>query len=242
MSKKFALVTGSTKGIGKQIAIDLLKQGHFVILNYAHSDIDAKKTEAELKTISSEFALIKADLSSLEGLEQLVTEMLKITKLLDYLILNAGATKRSGFEEITYEDWNTIFNVNLAIPFFLIQRTFNALRDDGRILFIGSILGRIPHAVSIPYGVSKASLESLAKYIVPYVSAKRITVNVVAPGFTDTDWQKGKDPAQRERIEGKIALRRFADTAEISSACMHLIVNGYINGQTIYVDGGYCMS
>jgi len=240
--KKFALVTGSTKGIGKQIAVDLLRKGLFVILNYAHSDFDAEEVESELKGISSEFQIVKADLSSLEGLERLVAEVQKITSVLDYLILNAGATKRTGFAEVTLEEWNTILNVNLTMPFFIVQRTYPYMRSNGRILFIGSVLGRMPHAMSIPYGVSKAALETLVKYLVPSVSAKLITVNVVAPGFTDTDWHKGKDPAQRERIKGKIALHRFAKAAEISSTCMHLIDNSYINGQTIFVDGGYALN
>jgi len=240
--KKFALVTGSTKGIGKQIAIDLLREGHFVILNYAHSDADAEKVKLELNGISTNFKIVKADLSSMEGLERLVAEIQKITGVLDYLVLNAGATKRSGFEEITIEDWNTIFNVNLTMPFFMVQRTYPCIRNDGRIIFIGSVLGRMPHATSIPYGVTKAALETLVKYLVANVSSKRITVNVVAPGFTDTDWQKGKDSKQRARIENKIALKRFANPKEIASTCMHLIANGYINGQTIYVDGGYALS
>ena len=239
MTGKVALVTGSSKGIGKRIAADLLQQGHFVLLNYAFCDADAEAAAAELSGISADFRIIKADLSCAEGVERLVEELGRLTGALDYLVLNAGATARAGFGEITREQWDTVFNVNLAIPFFLCQRLYPLMRDEGRIVFVGSVLGRVPHAVSIPYGVSKAALATLAQYLAPQVAAKRITVNVVAPGFTETGWHAGKDAAQRARIEAKIPLGRFADPAEISRACLQLIENGYITGQILYVDGGY---
>lgn len=237
--KKIALVTGSTKGIGKQIAVDLLCSGHFVILNYAHSDDIAESVSSELRKISDSFTIIKADLSSIDGLERLMSGVFKVTNVIDILILNAGITIRSEFEELTLEQWSSVFNVNLTVPFFLVQNVYKIMRYNGKILFVGSVLGRFPHSVSIPYGVSKGALEILVKYLVQYVLEKKITVNVVAPGFTDTDWQKGKDPDQRKRIEAKIASKRFADACEISSTCLHLIENSYINGQTINVDGGY---
>jgi 3-oxoacyl-[acyl-carrier protein] reductase len=239
--KKYALITGSTKGIGKQIAIDLIREGHFVILNYAHSDIDAEKAKIELNEISDQFRIVKADLATMAGLGFLLKEIEKITPVMDYLILNAGATDRSAFNDITVDNWNAIVNTTLTIPFFLIQKLEKCIRANGRVIFIGSVLGRIPHAVSISYGVSKSALEMLAKYLVPIFSPRSITVNVVAPGFTDTEWQATKKPPQRKRIEDTISLKRFASVWEISSTCIHLINNGYITGQTIVVDGGYFM-
>ena len=235
----YAVVTGSTKGIGKAIAIDLLKKGCYVIFNYSHSDETAEKLKSELSGISSNFYIIKADLSSFEGMGVFIKKIKKITCSVKYLFLNVGITKRINFREIKLKDWNTIFDANLTIPFFIIQRLDGLIKDCGRIVFIGSILGQMPHAVSIPYGVSKAGINMLAKYLVKEFSARSITVNVVSPGFVDTAWHNSKNSAQIKRIKNNIALKRFAQAQEISSTCMHIIDNGYINGQLICVDGGY---
>lgn len=239
MSEKYALVTGSTKGIGKQIAEDLLKKEYFVILNYSKSDSDAAKTKRELTKISKKFAIIKADLSDLKAINVLAKKIKFITASIDYLVLNAGATERKPFEKLTIKDWNKVFNTNLTVPFFLIQKLNKSIRKNGRIIFIGSILGIVPHSVSIPYGISKAGAHILAKYLVKIFADRNITVNAVAPGFVDTQWQKNKTSAQRKNIENKIALKRFAEPEEISKTVMHIIDNGYINGQTIIIDGGY---
>ena len=198
--QKVALITGSTKGIGKQLAIDLLKRGCFVILNYANSRENAEQVRSELSTISSSFAIIKADVSSLKGLKKLAGAVKKLTRTLDYLILNAGITKRIPFEEIKIEDWNKVFNTNLMIPFFLIQKLNPLMQPGGRIIFIGSLMGMVPHALSIPYGVSKSSLGMLAKYLVKVFADRKITVNVLAPGFVETPWQMSKEQEHRKRI------------------------------------------
>ena len=236
---KYALVTGSTKGIGKQIALDLLKSGCFVFLNYANSSDTSDEVELEFSRISKNFTNIKADLSSFEGLECLLKSVKGATEVLDYLILNAGVTDRTEFGKFTPKKWNHVIDANLTIPFFIVQGLSDLLNCDGRIIFIGALMGMLPHAVSIPYGVSKAGLHMLAKYLVKIFAGKRITVNVIAPGFVDTPWQITKEVDHRKRIESKIALGRFGLVSEISSTCMHLIENGYINGQVLVIDGGY---
>lgn len=239
--KKTAVVTGSTRGIGKRIAFDLLRRGHFIILNYAADDDAAEETRREFSGFSRDFIIVKADLSSFDGMHIFLSELKRVTSSIDYVVLNAGFTKRTAFRDLSVEDWVTIINGNLSIPFFMLQGLEKTIRDDGRIIFIGSVLGKAPHAISIPYGVSKGSLQTLVKYLVPVFSPRKITVNVVAPGFTDTEWHAGKDPKHRRRIEEKISLGRFGTIGEISSCCLHLIDNGYITGQSILVDGGYAL-
>lgn len=237
--KKYALVTGSTRGIGKEIAIEFLKRGCFVILNYSFSDIDAKKTEKELSKISSSFEVVKADLSTFDGLKVLVKRVKFLCRKLDYVVLNAGCTSRKGFVDFDFDEWTKVMNTNLNIPVFLVKELNGIIRNGGNILFIGSILGIYPHSVSIPYGVSKAGLHMFAKYLVSVFAKRKITVNVIAPGFVDTSWHKDKTNSRRQSIESKIALGRFAKVEEVASICMNVVDNGYINGQVIVVDGGY---
>jgi len=239
---KYALVTGSTKGIGKAIALRLLSERNdvFVILNYAHDDASAKALDEQLdKENQGRYAILKADLSNNIGLKILLEEVAKITPSLDYLIVNAAVTNRKPFIELTMEEWNSVMNTNLTIPFFLTQQLSDKINVDGRIVFISSILGDYPHSLSIPYGVSKAGISMLARMLVKEVCSKNITVNAIAPGFVMTAWQEAKGEEIIERISEKIALHRFADPDEIAKLVQNVLENGYINGSVIHIDGGY---
>ena len=237
---KIAIVTGSTKGIGKAISEKLLEQGCFVFLNYATDDTTAETLVKDLeKRYKNNFAIIKADLSTYAGLDRMAFEVLSFKKSIDYLILNTGITERISFGELTPEIWNKVMNTNLNIPFFTVQKFAPNLSDYGRILFIGSLLGQAPHSLSIPYGVSKGGINSLVKYLVKEFCDRNITCNAILPGFVDTDWQKGKNPELRSSIEEKIALKRFAKPEEIAELCYNVIKNDYINGSLINIDGGY---
>jgi 3-oxoacyl-[acyl-carrier protein] reductase len=114
------------------------------------------------------------------------------------------------------------------------------ISNNSRIIFIGSIMGIFSHATSLPYGVAKSAVHGLARNLVKEFEGSGTTVNVVAPGFTETDWQKTKSQQIRENIYKKSAIKRFADVREISSAVMFCIDNPYINGSILEVSGGYC--
>lgn len=236
---KYALVTGSTSGIGKQIALDFLKAGCFVIVNYHSSQKDAELVKKELLKISSNFAIVKSDLSDRNACSEFYKTVIKITKKLDYIVFNAGYTVRKDFFQLKIKDWDKVMDTNLTIPFFLIQKFSKHISYGGKIVFIGSILGIYPHSVSIVYGVSKSSLHILTKYLIKIFSPRKITVNVIVPGFVDTAWHKDKNKQLKKKICNRIALKRFAVVDEISKACLSIINNDYINGQSIVVDGGY---
>ena len=192
---KTALVTGGTRGIGRQIVLDLEHRGYSVCFNSSTIDIP-------------------------ENIEPL-----------DVLVLNAGITDKTEFGSITRSKWDNVIETNLTEPFFLAQDL--DIKDNGRVVFISSVMGEIPHGVSISYPVSKAAVNSLVKNLVKYFAHKKITVNAVAPGFIDTDWHKDKDVKLIAKIESKIALGRFGNVSEVSSLVMEIINNEYINGQII---------
>lgn len=239
---KTVLITGGTKGIGREIAENYLKKGYLVIVNYANSDKDAEDFKNEMIDYSGKLFIVKADLSKIEGMELLVKEFSRLNVNLDILILNAGFTKRESFEDISYESWNRVIDGNFNIPFFLVQKLSNNINENGRIIFISSVLGIKADASSIQYGVSKGALIILSKYLAKYFASKKITVNCIAPGFVDTSWQKNKPVEQRERIKNKTLIKRFAYASEIASMCVNLEENEYITGQTIVIDGGYSLN
>ncbi|MBN2598684.1 MAG: SDR family oxidoreductase [Marinifilaceae bacterium] len=237
---KYAFVTGSTKGIGKAIGIKLLQKGYFVVFNYYKSENGAELLEAEIDVQYSDYyAILKADLSDLNQVETVVTKLKQLLPKIDLLVFNAGLTDRNSFGEIKQKDWLTVFNANVNVPFFLMQELLPSITKGGNIIFIGSMLGNIPHSVSVSYGVTKSAIHSLVKNMVKFLSKDKITINAIAPGFVDTDWQKEKPDWLREKITKKIALERFGRTEEIALLCYQITQNKYLTGQVIQLDGGY---
>jgi 3-oxoacyl-[acyl-carrier protein] reductase len=204
-------------------------------MNYAHDDSAAETTGFATES----HCVIKSDLSAPEGAERLSYFFINQNQRLDCIIFNAGATCRKPFGQIGYDDWNAVMNVNVSIPFLIVQKLESLMNDNGSICFIGSDMGIYPHAVSDAYGVSKAAAHMLAKSLVKNLSGRGIRVNVVAPGFIDTDWQKEKPGWLREKIEAKIALKRFGTPEEVADACMFMVSNPYVNGAVLQLDGGY---
>lgn len=222
----YALVTGSTKGIGNAIADILVKNGYVVLRNGRE-----KNTQCD--------NYIQADLSDIEGVEKLVTGVSKYTNRLDCIVFNAGATCRKSFKDIEYKEWQKVMDTNVNIPFMLAQQFYDFMTENGNIIFISSAMGLKPHATSIPYGVSKAAVNMMAQCLVREFASKKIRVNVVCPGFIDTEWQKEKPEWLREKIVNKTAMNRFGTPQEVAKTCMSICENSYINGAIISVDGGY---
>ncbi len=238
---KIAIVTGSTKGIGKSIGLKLLREDCFVVFNYSSDDRRAEELRKELEEkYCGKYKIIKADLSNIEKVNWFVNQIKEEFHLIDYLILNAGYTDRTMPLEISVEGWNKVMDINLNMPFFCVQRFAPFIKDKmGKIIFIGSIMGIEPHASSVAYGVSKAGIHFLAKCLVKVFDERGITVNAICPGFTDTAWQLEKPAEQRMRIEQRTALHRFAYPDEIAEMTYFILNNAYVNGSVIQIDGGY---
>lgn len=238
-ARKTAVVTGSTKGIGKAVGMELLAQGCFVCFNYASDDHAADMLRDELRPWDGQYAVIKADLSTVDAVDRFAGACLACSDGVDYLVVNAGITDRTPFGQITEDAWRRVMAVNLDMPFFLVQRLGPHIRPGGSILFIGSTLGIHPHSLSLSYGVSKAGVLFLARSLVKVFADRSIRVNALAPGFVDTDWQKAKPAAIRQSIEGKIAVGRFAQPQEVARQACQILNSGYMNGAVIEMDGGY---
>lgn len=236
----YALITGGTKGIGKAIGKMLLEKGYSIILNYASDNKNANEVLNEFSIkYSGKVFLIKADLSSTNTIDSIYQNLLKITSKLDVLVLNAGMTDRTNFIEIKEDIWDQVIKTNITVPFFLIQKFIKIMPINSSIVFTGSLMGIIPHSLSLSYGVTKAAVHSLVKNLVKYLSPLKIRVNALAPGFVETAWQTKKSPEIKHRIENKIGLKRFGSPEEVADACWFLIQNNYMNGEILVIDGGY---
>jgi 3-oxoacyl-[acyl-carrier protein] reductase len=239
---KKALVTSSTKGIGKEIVLKLLKDGYYVFINFYNDAENVKLLKKELNyKYKNMFKIIRADLSSINGIYKISEKIKYFTNELDCIVLNTAKTSYKSLKEISLVEWNSILDTNLSLPFFLLKELDDILVDNGDIIFISSRMGDVPHGRSIPYAVSKAGLNMLSKSLVKFYSDRRIRVNTISIGFANTTWHNNKDVEHLDRIKNKIALKRLGEPEEVASLCKHIIDNKYINGAIINIDGGYDM-
>ena len=236
---KKALVTGGTKGIGLAISEMLLHEGYFVTVTYA-SDATAAETCAHtLKEISPHFEIIKADQSNKNEIKKLVKHLLEQEEI-NCIVCNAGITQKKHMSDITDEEWEKVMAVNVNAPFFIIRDLYNIIPNGSRIIFIGSEMAIHPHGTSLAYGVSKTAVHALATNLVKFFEGTGTTVNAVAPGFVETEWQSTKPEHIRQNICNKTAVKRFASVEEIADAVRFCINNPFVNGSIIEVSGGYC--
>lgn len=235
---KNAIVTGGTKGIGLAIAKMLLREGYAVTVTYAYDQQSAEACRKELQNIGGVFEIVQADQSDKSSMVSFVQTMLQ-KEHIDCLILNAGTTHRAGLLGTTDEQWEHVMQVNVNAPMALVRDLFDKIPSGARIIFIGSMMGVLPHSVSLSYGVTKAAVIALARNLVKEFEGTETTVNVIVPGFVDTDWQKNKPEDIRQNICAKTALKRFAQAEEIADAIKFCIKNAFVNGSVIEVSGGY---
>lgn len=236
---KTAIVTGGTKGIGKAIVIELLKQDYFVWTNYANDDKAAEEASKDFQNISPHYKIIKADQSQKTSFYNFIKEIKENSIAINCIIGNTGLTVRKKSFEITDDDWEKVMFATVNSHFYLIRDLHTLIKNNSRIIFIGSMLGILPHATSLPYGVSKAALHALGKNLVKEFEGTGTTVNIIAPGFVETEWQKSKPLEIRNNIYKKTAIKRFATPEEIADAVMFCINNAYINGSILEINGGY---
>ena len=236
---KNAIVTGATRGIGLTIAEMLLKEKFAVTITYAHDEKAALACHERLSPISPNFEILRVNQADKAEMHAFALKMRK-KEHIDCLVCNAGMTSRNQISDITEEEWECVMQVNVNSNVYLIRDLFDVIPNGSRIVFIGSVLGVFPHSVSLSYGVTKAAMHALALNLVKVFAGGGTTVNVIVPGFTETDWQKSKPLEIRNNICNKTAVKRFAKPEEIADAVKFCINNDFVNGSLIEVNGGYC--
>lgn len=243
---KRALVTGGSKGIGLSIVLMLLQEGYHVTATFAHDATAIEKAfqylceelQIEVQTLSQHLRFVRANNAERSDMLAL-THLLKSEEKLDCVVLNAGTTNRASLSTLTDEDWHEVMEVNLNSNVFLLRDLFEHINFDSRIIFIGSQMAIHPHGLSLVYGVSKAALHALTKNLVKVFESLQTTVNCIAPGFTETEWQKQKSPTIRQNICAKTAIHRFAQPSEIADAVRFCLNNAFVNGSILEIHGGY---
>lgn len=237
---KTALVTGGTKGIGRAVAELLLTRGWRVVVNYAHDREAAQEMERQwTEKAPGRLTVVQADQRKREDTYRLADAVRNVSGTVDCIVCNAGLTVRHAFNETTDEDWDAMMEVAVNSHFILLRELHPLIPNNSRILFTGSLMALHPHATVLGYGVTKAAVHALALNLVKMFEGTGTTVNTIAPGFVETEWQRTKPEAIRRNICAKTAAGRFASVEEVTDAFRFCLDNAFVNGSVIEVAGGY---
>ncbi len=242
---KCAVITGASRGIGREIALKYAKEGANIVLNYRNSETEALKLKEELDKLGSDTLIIKANVSNFEEAEKLIKEAKETFGRVDILVNNAGITKDNLIMRMKEEDFDSVIDVNLKGAFNCLKAVTPIMvrQKSGKIINMSSVVGVIGNAGQVNYCASKAGLIGMTKSLAREIGGKNINVNAIAPGFIDTDMTKVLSEDQKKNIMSQVPLKRLGQAEDIANLALFLASNqsDYITGQVIHVDGGMAM-
>lgn len=242
--EKVAIITGASRGIGREIAKTLARKRIKIIANYNKSEKESKELKEELQKEGYEIEIFKADVSKKEQCEELVKYTLEKYKKIDILINNAGIDKYQLITEVTQEDWNEIINTNLYSAFCMCQEVLQNMihNKNGCIINISSMWGIVGASTEVVYSISKAGLDGLTKALAKEVGPSNIRVNSIAPGYIETDMNKDYSEKEKLEIIENIPLEKLGKTEDIAKCVNWLIEDNYTTGQIISINGGWVIT
>lgn len=236
---KTVLVTGGSRGIGKAIVKEFAKNNYNVILNYNKSYEAAKAVEDEFKNVK----IFRADVSNPKEVQQMISFSNEQFGQIDILVNNAGIGCSGLFQDISYEEWQNVFNVNVNGVFNLTKQIIPEMisKHSGKIINVSSIWGIVGASCEVAYSASKAAIIGFTKALAKEVGPSGITVNAVAPGIVMTDMVSNYSLEEFEDIRNQIPLGEIGTTEDIANAVYFLASDkaNYITGQVISPNGGW---
>ncbi|EME74137.1 SDR family oxidoreductase [Bacillus sonorensis] len=239
---KTAIVTGASRGIGRTIAEQLAGLGIKVAVNYASSPEKAKEVVEGIREKGGEAVAVQADLSTVAGVKSLFTKTVEAFGKVDILINNAGVNIYKPIQDVTEEDFDKQFNLNVKGTFFACQQAMTYMEEKGRIVnFSTSVAGQMFPTYSV-YAGTKGAVEQFTRQLAKEFAAKQITINAVAPGPVNTElFTEGKTEEQIEGLKKSIGLGRIGEPEDIANVIEFLVSekSQWITGQTIRVNGGF---
>ncbi|MFI6316824.1 SDR family NAD(P)-dependent oxidoreductase [Nonomuraea sp. NPDC050556] len=244
LTGRTALVTGGSRGIGRAVAVRLAAEGALVAVHYGGNDAAAKETVASIERAGGQAFTVQARFGEEGAVERLFAGLTAglAGKGLDVLVNNAGISSVNPIAHVTPEELARLLEINVAAPFFVIQRALPLLNDGGRIINMGSTASRIAVSTQIAYTISKAALESMAPSLANELGPRGITVNTIAPGAVRTDMTAGYTsvPEMVAGLEAITALGRLGEPEDVADAVSFLAgpQGRWITGQTLDVSGG----
>ena len=243
---KNVIVTGATRGIGREIALTLAKNGANIAMNYRSLNSEVEDLINEIKSFGVDALAIKCDVSIANEVDNFVKEVKAHYNTIDVLVNNAGITKDGLILRMKEEDFDDVLDVNLKGTFNTTKSVSSIMvrQKYGKIINISSVVGIAGNAGQCNYAASKAGVIGFSKSVARELSSRNINVNVVAPGYINTDMTKNLPDKVKEEIIKSIPMKKIGDPKEVANLVLFLSSNlsDYITGQVINVDGGMVMA
>ncbi|UQD51677.1 beta-ketoacyl-ACP reductase [Bacillus methanolicus] len=242
---KAALVTGASRGIGREIALELARQGADVAVNYSGSEAKANQVVEEIKALGRNAFAVQCNVADSESVSNMVKVTIETFGKLDILVNNAGITKDNLLMRMKEEEWDEVININLKGVFLCTKAVTRQMmkQRSGRIINISSIVGVSGNPGQANYVAAKSGVIGLTKTAAKELASRGITVNAVAPGFITTDMtDKLADDIKAEMLK-QIPLAKLGEPSDVAKVVAFLASDDsrYITGQTLHVDGGMVM-
>lgn len=241
---KVAIVTGASRGIGRHIALQLAERGADVAINYRSRQPEADEVVKEIEANGVRSLAFQADLSQMPEARNLIRQVHEKWGRIDILVNNAGITKDKSMKKLTDEDWNEVLDTNLGSVYATCSEVLKIMMDQeyGRIINITSFVGQAGNFGQANYAASKGGIIAFTKTLALEMAKYNITVNAIAPGFTETEMLAQVPENIRQHIIARVPMGRFGKPEEIARAVVFLAAEGdYITGQQINVNGGVYM-
>ena len=242
---KTALVTGASRGIGRAIAIRLASEGAAVAINYAGNVKAAEEVKAVIEAAGGRAMLVQADVADSTAVDAMIKAVIEAFGQIDILVNNAGITRDGLLMRMKEEDWDAVINTNLKGIFHCTKAVSKLMMKKryGRIVNMASVVGLIGNAGQSNYAAAKAGVIGFSKSMARELASRGITVNMVAPGFIDTDMTAVLPDKVRKAMVADIPLGKIGTPENVADAVVFLVSDqaSYITGQTINVDGGMVM-
>ena len=248
MTEKIAIITGGSRGLGRNTAINLAKRGADLIFTWRVNEQEAESLVRECEALGRRAAGFRLDTGEIPSFDGFVEEVRRTLQgwgreRFDYLVNNAGNSLHVGFTETTEEQFDSIFDVHVKGVYFLTQKLLPLMNDGGRIVNVSSGLARLAFPGSSAYGAAKGAVEVLTRYLAKELGPRGITANVVAPGAIQTDFSGGMvrdNPEVNKMVASMTALGRAGLPDDIGPMIAALLSdeNRWVNGQRIEVSGG----
>lgn len=239
--EKVIVVTGASRGIGREIAKTLSRENNKVIACYNNSEKEATILKEELEKENKKIDIIKGDISKREDCKKIVEYVINKYKKIDVLINNAGISTYNLFTDITDEEWNRTINTNLNSVFYMSQETVKYMikQKEGSIINISSIWGIVGASCEVAYSVSKAGIDGMTKALAKELGPSNIRVNSIAPGLIDTDMNNDLTKEELDNIINETPLCKIGKPEDIAKCIKWLVEDEFTTGQVISINGGW---
>ncbi|MEH7155618.1 3-oxoacyl-[acyl-carrier-protein] reductase [Neobacillus drentensis] len=242
---KAALVTGASRGIGREIALELARQGANVAVNFSGSEAKANEVVDEIKALGREAFAVKCDVSNAEEVAAMVKGTIDNFGKLDILVNNAGITKDNLLMRMKEEEWDDVININLKGVFLCTKAVTRQMMKQrvGRIINIASVVGVSGNPGQANYVAAKAGVIGLTKTAAKELASRNITVNAIAPGFITTDMTDKLSEEVKAEMLKQIPLARLGEPKDIAKITAFIASDdsAYMTGQTLHINGGMVM-